>query len=297
MPDFTVCNVCEHPGTFENSAEINQVFSNVRKFKDQKFTVWRCSSCRSLHSKEEVDLDYYYKHYPVALAKKEELPSTSSYSRNRIFYKRLQLLQKRGFKREHELLDYGCGNGDFLSFLQQLGYQKCFGYDPYSPNYSNKKVLERKYDFIVSYDVIEHVNEPRQFIKDLVDSLKVGGLFVVATPNADGIDLSKPELFVETHQPYHRHLLSEKALLNLGSSQGITAIEVYKRCYFDTLYLFVNTRFIWGYVHCTGGFLNALYEPPRLRLILTSPILIFYAVAGYFFPTRANMIIFFRCNP
>lgn len=49
MADCTVCNVCEHSGTFEAAIEVNQVYSNVRKFKDHSFTVWRCPFCRSLH--------------------------------------------------------------------------------------------------------------------------------------------------------------------------------------------------------------------------------------------------------
>jgi hypothetical protein len=65
MSDFQLCNVCQHPGTFDNTLDVKQIPSNLRKFKEQKFTVWRCSSCHSLHSKESVDLNYYYENYII----------------------------------------------------------------------------------------------------------------------------------------------------------------------------------------------------------------------------------------
>lgn len=296
MSDFTVCNVCEEPGIFKNSTEVNQIYCNVRRLKKDKFTVWRCSSCNSLHCKEEVDLDYYYKHYPVHhVLREQELPSTTSYIARPALYNRLQLLHKQGFKKEHKLLDYGCGNGLFISFLQKMGYKNVFGYDPYSPKYSSKEVLGEKYDVITSQDVIEHIDVPAELLKQFVGSLKEGGLLVVGTPNANEINLLAPkDDSTVLHQPYHRHILSEKALLNLGLNQGLNVVDVYKRCYVDTLYPFVNSRFFYSYIRRAGDVIDVIFDEPRLDLILASPLLLFYAFTGYFFPHRGNMMIFFR---
>ncbi|MGH7998638.1 MAG: class I SAM-dependent methyltransferase [Brasilonema sp.] len=300
MGDCTVCNVCEQPRTFESAIEVNQIYSNLRKFQEQKFTVWRCSSCRSLHSKEEVDLDYYYEGYPVhEVLSKQELPSNYflRYVPRRIQYSRFQLLKKQGFQKEHKLLDYGCADGALLSLLQEMGYKNVFGYDPYYPKYSDKKVLDERYDVIISQDVIEHVNEPREFLDQLLGSLKKDGLLVIGTPNADEIDLlNSKNSFMELHQPYHRHILSEEALLNLGASKGLEVLEVYKRCYADTLYPPVNTRFLWGYIRRAGMVMDIVFEPFRPELILTSPKLLFYAFAGYFLRQPGHMMIFFRRN-
>jgi SAM-dependent methyltransferase len=193
-------------------------------------------------------------------------------------------------KKHHKLLDFGCNQGLFLSFLNQLGYENVFGYDPYVSKYSERKILSKKYDFITTYDVIEHVDEPRDFLTQLVSCLEKGGLLILGTPNADEIKLSRPES-PELHQPYHRHILSEKALMNLAFSKGLEVVVFYKRAYWDTLYPMVNTRFLWTYVHQTENVIDVLGEPLRWQLLLTSPLLIFYSFADYFFRMPGNMTV------
>ena len=109
------------------------------------------------------------------------------------------------------LLDYGCNQGLFLLFLNQLGYTNTFGYDPHIAKYSDPKVLNTEYDFITGYDVLEHTDTPNELSAKLSSLLKQHGLLVVGTPNADEVSLSCPES-LELHQPFHRHILSEKAL-------------------------------------------------------------------------------------
>ena len=153
--DFTICNVCDNPDTFATAKDIQEVYSNVRKFSHHKFTVWRCNSCDSLHSKEPVNLDEYYQGY---LANQ-----SLNYFLLCIYFNRLKKLQKHGFTKSSTLLDYGCNKGLFLSFLNQKGYLNVSGYDPFITEFANDKYLSRKYDFVVSYQVIEHMEEPRNF--------------------------------------------------------------------------------------------------------------------------------------
>ncbi len=253
---------------------------------NQKFTVWRCSSCNSLHSKELVDLNYYYENYVIG-------KNGLDYFFSSAYYNRLKLLRKYGLRKDSKFLDYGCNQGLFLSFLDQLGYKNVFGYDAYVPKYSERKILTEKYDFITAYDVIEHVDEPSDFLTQLISCLDKDGLLLIATPNADEIKLSSPET-PELHQPYHRHILSEGALMNLALSKGLEVVEFSKRWYNDTLYPLVNTRFMWTYVQQTGNVIDVLQEPPRWQVLLTSPLLIFYAFAGYFFRMPGNMTVVFR---
>lgn len=287
MSEFTVCNVCEHPGKFENASEVKEHYSNVRKFKDEKFTVWRCSNCHSLHSKEEVNLNYYYEHYPIKT-------QTMNYATRYAYYNRLRLLRKQGLKKEHSILDFGCGYGVFVLFLQQCGY-KAFGYDPYVEKYSDKKVLENRYDIVTSYEALEHANQPVEFFEQIAHCVRQGSLIAIETPNADEIDLQDPVKFaLELHQPYHRHILSEKSLINLGLKRGLEVVKIYHRFYFDTLYPMVNTRLLKSYVRITGNFFDAMFEKPRWRLVLMYPQLLFYIFAGYFFPPPGHIAVFFR---
>jgi SAM-dependent methyltransferase len=255
---------------------------------NEKYTVWRCRSCGSLHSKEEIDLAYYYKYYPL---KQHRL----DFWARRAYNNRLKRLIKEGLKPEHEILDFGCGKGLFISYLKEKGYKNVIGYDAYVPEFSDEGILSRTYDVVVAQDVIEHVDDPMTLMDQLVRCLRLGGILCIGTPNADRLDLMHPEKFIMTfQQPYHRHILSEKALIQLGINRGLKIGKIYHRWYYDTLYPTVNLRFIQNYVRRAGNVLDIVVEPPRVGMVLTSPLLMFYAFFGYFFPPRTEMMIFFH---
>ncbi|OGX21910.1 MAG: hypothetical protein A3K54_04795 [Omnitrophica WOR_2 bacterium RBG_13_44_8] len=288
MTDNTVCNLCLNPGRFENSKELNQIPSIVRKFHAEKFTVWRCPSCFSLHSKEQIDLVYYYKYYPLQ-QHKLDIWARLAYNN------RLRRVRREGLKKEHSILDYGCGQGLFVKFLHAKGYRDAVGYDPYVSNYAEERVLNRAYDFVIAQDVIEHDDDPKGLMGKLIHYLRPNGILCIGTPNADQIDLSEPEQFaMPLHQPYHRHILSENALVQIGRNLGLRVGTIYHRWYYDTLYPTVNYRFIVTYMRYAGNVLDAIFEPPRVGMVISSPLLLFYTFFGYFFPPRSEMMIFFH---
>lgn len=287
MTPCTTCNICSRPGTLQDALEVRQIRSNVRQFRQQLFTVWRCANCGSLHSREAVDLGFYYRHYPVHQHRLD--PVTRLGYRNR-----WRSLRRHGLTRETSILDYGCGQGVFVRYLRQQGYQ-VEGYDPYASQFADPSVLQQRYEVVVAYDVIEHVAEPRHLLQQMAGCLRPGGLLVIGTPAANQIDLTDPETFLlELHQPYHRHILSEAALLALAAQAGLEVVRVEYRFYFDTLVPFVNWRFGKAYVRQTGNMVDILMDRPRPAVVLTSPRLLFYAFAGYFFPPPGNVIVFFR---
>ncbi len=284
----TPCNLCGHQAGPGQAKDVCIVPSNVREFHHERFTVWRCPRCNSLHAWEPVDFDRYYERYPF---KKHAM----NFATGRAYHNRLRLLARRGVRKDSRILDYGCGAGLFIEYLRKRGYRNVEGYDAYAPNYADKTPLTRRFDVIVSYDVIEHVDQPRRFFDTLVGLLENGGLLVIGTPNADEIDLTSPDQFsMELHQPYHRHILSEQALAQLGSEAGLNVEDVYRRFYFDTLYPTVNTRFMEEYVRATGNVIDVVVEKPRPEVVLRSHRLLFHAFFGYFTPPRGNMMFFFR---
>ena len=215
MAESTICQLCSQPGELATSGEIARIASNVRKFAAETFTVWRCDHCRSLHSKEDVDLDHYYAHYPLAQSK-------LSYLNKLAFLSRLKLIRRAGIRPEHRLLDYGCGVGHFLTLLRERGYTHATGYDPYIPQFADRAALPAPFDAIVSYGVIEHVPDPAAYLRELRELLRPGGMAVVATPDANGLQLQQPDALM-LHQPYHRHILSEQAMRELAPRHGFNS--------------------------------------------------------------------------
>lgn len=289
--DFTTCNVCDNPGTLATAKEIQEVYSNRRKFSDRKFTVWRCSSCGSLHSKEAVNLDEYYEGY---LANRN-----LDYFLSSMYYSRLGVLSRYGFRKSSTLLDYGCNQGLFLSFLRKRRYINVFGYDPYIPEYADEIPLSKKYDFVVSYQVIEHVEEPRHFFEGAATCLKKGGILLIETPNALEIPLSESDSYLLNrkhvlHQPYHQHIISKQALLDLGLSQDLSVVQLSPKVEYDTLFPGVNNRAMSTYIRLAGDVIDIIEEPFQVKIFLTSPQLWLYCFAGYFFPLRGYMRGIFR---
>lgn len=286
MNESLSCNLCLSPGTFENADDKRLVPCHLRLHYKQNFYVWRCRNCQSLHSKESVDLEYFYSIYPF---RKQQL----NWATRAVYANRLKLLQKHGLKKHHSILDFGAGQGLFEKFLFRQGYTNIVSFDPYLVKATDGELLARQYDFVMAQDVIEHVEEPQETISLLRKLLKAGGTMVIGTPNAAGIDLSKSAKYAnELHQPYHRHIPSRRALEELLRRQGLKRIACHLRYYFDTLIPGVNTRFVNEYTLASGAYAEVLVEPANVGVFLANPVLLYYALVGFFLPGEANMILF-----
>ena len=262
---------------------------HLRSLSNLDFNVWRCANCLSLHCLEPVDLDFFYSRYPFR-AQKLDLGTRVVYAN------RLDLLKKHaGLKKQNSILDFGSGQGLFVAFLKSNGYAESFAYDPYLQEKSDSRLLSRQYDCVMAQDVLEHVDDPIDCLRLLTSCLKDDGVLVVGTPNAEGIDLKQSLKYAnELHQPYHRHIPSEKTLREIFAHLAFSQVYAHHRYYFDTLIPTINTRFINEYTFHSGAFAEALVEAPNWLLMLQKPALIYFALAGYWLPGNANMMFFCR---
>lgn len=284
---MSVCNLC---GTArDGDSESAVVRCNVRKFAGESFPVWRCTQCRSIHSGVDVDLPHYYAGYPVFNA---EL----NWMLNVVYGNQLKRLRECGLTDGARILDYGCGNGVLVRFLQQHSFPETVGYDRFAEQYRDSSVLNARYDCIVTQDVIEHVDDPHAFLGELRGMLNPGGMISVGTPDADALDLRHPEDFVHAlHQPYHRHILSSKALKEAGERQGWQLIRYYSTMYNNTLVPTMNPRFVLHYVRCFDDVYDLVSEPIRVNSWkLWSPVTAFYALFGHFFDRHTDVQAIFR---
>lgn len=283
----STCAFCHHrpdPVDVEHAA----VPSNVRAFKDQAFTVWRCPTCRSLHCRDIVNLETYYANYPIAKTLTDPMRVGLANTVAR--------LQRHGLMQTSRVLDYGCGRGLLLQYLRECGYTNIVGYDRYSDAFQDRAALRpAAYDVIVLQDVIEHVEDPRALLQELHTYLAPGGIVLVGTPRADHIRL-KPHTrdWLQLHPPYHLHIYTRAALLQLGAEQGWTAAEFYDRPYYDTRTVWFNARVAAKYQRFGDGTLDALFEPVPLRTLRRSPTCLFWAYFGYWFPRHTEMAVLFR---
>ena len=76
-------------------------------------------------------------------------------------------------------LDFGCGASSLLAKMLQKEGIPCDYYDPiYHPDTFDE---EKKYDLIVSTEVFEHLHQPREVFKSLLDRLEEGGFLALQT--------------------------------------------------------------------------------------------------------------------
>ena len=284
----TVCNVC---GTCAPAAlaQPTAVRCNVRCFRHQTFHVWRCPQCASIHAVEDVDLDVYYASYP-------KFPVDTERVRHGAFKGMLRRLVSAGLEPHHRILDYGCAAGALVRYFGDRGFSHVSGYDPYTPGLDDPSVLARRYDCVVSQDVIEHVAAPLELLERFDALTEPGGLIAIGTPDAAAIDLRSPEAYVHPlHVPYHRHILSAAALREAGKRRGWSLERYYPTMYGNTLVPMENTRFGLHYMESHDNCLDLLTEPVKMNSWrLWSPVGWFFAAFGYFFDRQTDVQFMFR---
>ena len=280
------CTLCRDGGRFDDSPDVATVNSNVRRFRGEQFTVWRCSGCGSLHTLEDIDYARYYDGYFMQRQKMD-------FFARRLFASRLQELERSGLSRHQAVLDYGCGNGNFVRFLQDRGYSAARGYDPFTPEFADRSVCARLYDFVSSQDVIEHAPDSEKFLDELAEVVRrPGGVLAIGTPNAEYIDLRDPlDAVGQLHQPFHRHILTGERLVALIERRGFRVDRVVPRSYVETWWPFVNSVFLFNYMAAVDGTVDSGFDPIRTRLLLGSPRLLFYGLFGRLLNTRKDVFV------
>ncbi|HTU60048.1 MAG TPA: methyltransferase domain-containing protein [Polyangiales bacterium] len=282
------CNICQRESP-EETCERALVRCNVRKFRDERFEVWRCPTCRSIHASQPVDLAHYYADYP-------SLKEDVQWRLDPMYKSMLQRLTAAGLQKSHRILDYGCGSGALVRYLRRQGYAQTSGYDAYTLEFADQSVLSTRYDCVVSQDVIEHVDSPRALLAEFDRLTEHNALIAIGTPDAQAIDLTQPDDYVHTlHVPYHRHILTSAALREHAEALAWRVARYYDTMYGNTLLPAQNPRFGLHYLRCHDDTLDLVTEPvrPSARWLL-HPATPFYMFFGYFFDRHTDIMFTFH---
>lgn len=150
----------------------------------------RCPSCSHVFtSKPETYNLYSHDYYSLTHKKWFNNPN------KRLFSFICQKIKHKGGS--FNLLDVGCGNGDFLEYaIRQYPHARLTGID-FKLNVSDRiqyicgdfmtTQFDAQFDVIVSLAVIEHLSNPREFMSKITDTLCDGGLLIITTVNNDSL--------------------------------------------------------------------------------------------------------------
>jgi 2-polyprenyl-3-methyl-5-hydroxy-6-metoxy-1,4-benzoquinol methylase len=116
------------------------------------------------------------------------------------FEKRIKQIKKIKFP--GTLLDVGCGIGTFLRLARDEGYEASgvelssyaaeyaknnFGLSVFNGELPDADFAPKSFDIITLWHILEHVADPKKFLKEVNRLLKKDGLLVIEVPNIGSI--------------------------------------------------------------------------------------------------------------
>jgi SAM-dependent methyltransferase len=274
------CQICGHAADTPEAGDLGSVRGNTSRFKDRSFRLWRCPDCATIHALDAVDLRDIYRDYAL---EKRRLDVFARGTLGNL----TKRLTNAGMRRDHSILDYGCGNGLYVDFLQSRGFTDVVGYDPFVPGFEDLPAERTTYDVVVNNDTIEHCDDVRAVIQHCVDLVTPGGLLYIGTADSGPVEMDDLEPHImRLHQPFHRVIFTERSLHRLAADFGLTIERSYRRSYQDTVRPFSNYRFLDEINRRLGHDLDHALDPQQSTpAVLRSPKLWFFAFFGYFLPS------------
>lgn len=136
------------------------------------------------------------------------------------------------------LLDVGCANGALVKRAEELGFRamglevseevadfarRTFGIEVIAGTLDEANLSPESFDCITMYDLVEHLINPRTYLREAFRLLRPRGLLVVETLNTDSLNSQEQGLDWHYIMPVeHIHYFSELGLLKLLRDVGFS---------------------------------------------------------------------------
>ena len=151
---------------------------------------------------------------------------------------------------EKELLDIGCGTGDFMLICKKNGWNvtgvepgekaSLIAKDKLNQNSIFTEIInlpEKQFDVITLWHVLEHIPNTQFYIQRLKEKLKPNGILIIAVPNFKSYDANYYGAFWAAFDvPRHLWHFSKTAIQKLFSIQKMK-IEKILPMWFDSFYV------------------------------------------------------------
>lgn len=249
--NYTLCPVC-------GSAGISEVF----KVKDntvsqQYFYIYHCSNCQvrfTQNAPSEASMGDYYKsedyisHTDTAKGLVNRLYRTV---RNYSINQKKKLISKATGLKKGTLLDVGSGTGYFAAAMSGNGWTvtalepddgaRRVAMEQHSlselPVTELFNLLEKKFDAITLWHVLEHVHDLKRYISTFKNLLSENGKLFIAVPNYLSHDAQKyGEYWAAYDVPRHLYHFTPHTMKTLMKEHGLKIVDI-KPMWFDSFYV------------------------------------------------------------
>lgn len=269
--DRLICQICG------NTAQCK--FRNHQGYqKSLQFDIYHCDRCfTAFASPLKVDESIYdliydqveqvpgYERYLRYSSEIQQEPDPLSYlAKEDIYWSVSQYLQKRKNSHSLKICEVGCGFGYLTYALDRAGYNVVgidisqVAVEKARQNYGDlfihtdikdyANTHTGKFDVVIATEVIEHISEVKEFLKEARNLLAPGGDLIITTPNRTPYP---SDILWETEPPpVHLWWFSEKSMTYLAQALGFnlalmdftdyTIAELDKTDYFLKPYLAVK---------------------------------------------------------
>jgi 2-polyprenyl-3-methyl-5-hydroxy-6-metoxy-1,4-benzoquinol methylase len=165
----------------------------------------------------------------------------------------LQALKLSNCSRNIKVADIGAGNGELtrllLPMVEEITMVDDFVASLQDPKIKNAKtdlnntwdIQSETFDFVFALEVIEHLENPRHFMREVTRIIKPGGFGFISTPNNNNIFSKLYYLFTGEHRffqnncyPAHITAILQKDFLRILKENNLTHIRFFYN-YQDTI--------------------------------------------------------------
>jgi SAM-dependent methyltransferase len=159
----------------------------------------RCDCGQTFHkyvlTPEWNDINFSRWMSAEAIAEFERTQGDSRFDRGAHFVKHILQLASLIEARPLRVLDFGCGNGEFLTLAHQFGFETT-GVDRSTARRdkagdvlaSIEELSDRTFHAITLFEVLEHLEDPSGILKTLRRHLLPGGVLILETPDCTGVE-------------------------------------------------------------------------------------------------------------
>jgi 2-polyprenyl-3-methyl-5-hydroxy-6-metoxy-1,4-benzoquinol methylase len=219
------------------------------KFKKNGIDYVECKVCRTffVNPRPTSDvLEWFYRGSPnYAYWNEVVFPASEAARLERIFVPRVNRLLELCRKyevRTNSILEIGAGFGTFCMEVKRRGvFDRVVAVEP-TPDLAKTcrghglEVLElpvekiqlcdnELFDVVASFEVIEHLFSPKDFIKHMVRLLRPGGIVMLACPNGQGFDIETLGTASDTVDHEHLNYFNPESLVRLLAHCGLEILE------------------------------------------------------------------------
>lgn len=247
METLTSCPFC----TCSHLIEAHRILDS--QYSKEWFTLVDCASCGIRFTNPRPTPSSIGRYYSSLeyLSHNAEGPGALAllYRIARRFSLVLKYRMIRAFAPDGNLLDFGCGSGDFLDHMHHWGY-RVLGVEPSQrarklaahrglTTLASLEELpsESSFRVITLWHVLEHLHDPRATLSALSKCLESGGLLVIAVPDRESADAEfYGAYWAAWDVPRHLWHFRKQDIRRLVESCGLT-ISSERRMWLDAYYI------------------------------------------------------------